>query len=148
MNVFAVTSKNAADLPESIRKTTLDGLFGVSDILTLHCPLTPDTREMINRETIAKMRPGTILINVSRGALVNEQDVAEALESGRLGAYGADVMCEEPPAKTSPLFTQPNAYITPHVAWATVEARTRLMQIAVENIRAFLNGTPQNVVNP
>ena len=143
-----MTSKNAADLPESIRKTTLDGLFGVSDILTLHCPLTPDTREMINRETIAKMRPGTILINVSRGALVNEQDVAEALESGRLGAYGADVMCEEPPAKTSPLFTQPNAYITPHVAWATVEARTRLMQIAVENIRAFLNGTPQNVVNP
>ena len=103
---------------------------------------------MINRETIAKMRPGMILINVSRGALVNEQDVAEALESGRLGAYGADVMCEEPPAKTSPLFTQPNAYITPHVAWATVEARTRLMQIAVENIRAFLNGTPQNVVNP
>ena len=148
MNVFAVTSKNAADLPESIRKTTLDGLFGVSDILTLHCPLTPDTREMINRETIAKRRPGMILINVSRGALVNEQDVAEALESGRLGAYGADVMCEEPPAKTSPLFTQPNAYITPHVAWATVEARTRLMQIAVENIRAFLNGTPQNVVNP
>ena len=148
MNVFAYTSKNAADLPASIRKTTLDGLFAASDILSLHCPLTADTREMINKETLAKMRPGTILINVSRGALVNEQDVAEALESGQLGAYGADVMCEEPPAKTNPLFAQPHAYITPHIAWATVEARTRLMQIAAENIRAFINGAPQNVVNP
>lgn len=148
MNVFAYTSKNAADLPASIRKTTLDGLFAASDILSLHCPLTADTREMINKETLAKMRPGTILINVSRGALVNEQDVAEALESGQLGAYGADVMCEEPPAKTNPLFAQPHAYITPHIAWATVEARTRLMQIAAENIRAFINGEPQNVVNP
>lgn len=148
MNVFAYTSKNAADLPSSIRKTTLDGLFAASDILSLHCPLTADTREMINKETLAKMRPGTILINVSRGALVNEQDVAEALESGQLGAYGADVMCEEPPAKTNPLFAQPHAYITPHIAWATVEARTRLMQIAAENIRAFINGAPQNVVNP
>ncbi len=148
MNVFAYTSKNAADLPASIRKTTLDGLFAASDILSLHCPLTADTREMINKETLAKMRPGTILINVSRGALVNEQDVAEALESGQLGAYGADVMCEEPPAKTNPLFAQPHAYITPHIAWATVEARMRLMQIAAENIRAFINGEPQNVVNP
>lgn len=148
MNVFAYTSKNAADLPASIRKTTLDGLFAASDILSLHCPLTADTREMINKETLAKMRPGTILINVSRGALVNEQDVAEALESGQLGAYGADVMCEEPPAKTNPLFAQPHAYITPHIAWATVEARMRLMQIAAENIRAFINGAPQNVVNP
>lgn len=148
MNVFAYTSKNAADLPASIRKTTLDGLFAASDILSLHCPLTADTREMINKETLAKMRPGTILINVSRGALVNEQDVAEALESGQLGAYGADVMCEEPPAKTNPLFAQPHAYITPHIAWATVEARTRLMQIAAGNIRAFINGEPQNVVNP
>ena len=148
MNVFAYTSKNAADLPASIRKTTLDGLFAASDILSLHCPLTADTREMINKETLAKMRPGTILINVSRGALVNEQDVAEALESGQLGAYGADVMCEEPPAKTNPLFAQPHAYITPHIAWATVEARTRLIQIAAENIRAFINGEPQNVVNP
>ena len=148
MNVFAYTSKNAADLPVSIRKTTLDGLFAASDILSLHCPLTADTREMINKETLAKMRPGTILINVSRGALVNEQDVAEALESGQLGAYGADVMCEEPPAKTNPLFAQPHAYITPHIAWATVEARMRLMQIAAENIRAFINGEPQNVVNP
>lgn len=148
MNVFAYTSKNAADLPASIRKTTLDGLFAASDILSLHCPLTADTRGMINKETLAKMRPGTILINVSRGALVNEQDVAEALESGQLGAYGADVMCEEPPAKTNPLFAQPHAYITPHIAWATVEARMRLMQIAAENIRAFINGEPQNVVNP
>ena len=148
MNVFAYTSKNAADLPASIRKTTLDGLFAASDILSLHCPLTADTREMINKEMLAKMRPGTILINVSRGALVNEQDVAEALESGQLGAYGADVMCEEPPAKTNPLFAQPHAYITPHIAWATVEARMRLMQIAAENIRAFINGEPQNVVNP
>lgn len=146
MDVFAYTSKNAADLPAGINKTTLDGLLGISDIITLHCPLTPSTRELINKESIKKMRRGAILINTGRGPLVNEADVAEALQEGRLGAYGADVMCSEPPAADNPLFAQPNAYITPHIAWATVEARERLMAIAVSNLKAFVSGNPVNVV--
>lgn len=146
MDVFAYTSKNAADLPAGINKTTLGGLLGISDIITLHCPLTPSTRELINKESIKKMRRGAILINTGRGPLVNEADVAEALQEGKLGAYGADVMCSEPPAADNPLFAQPNAYITPHIAWATVEARERLMAIAVNNLKAFVSGNPVNVV--
>lgn len=146
MDVFAYTSKNAADLPTGINKTTLDGLLGISDVITLHCPLTPSTREIINKESIKKMRRGAILINTGRGPLVNEADVAEALQEGQLEAYGADVMCSEPPAADNPLFAQPNAYITPHIAWATVEARERLMAIAVSNLKAFVSGNPVNVV--
>jgi glycerate dehydrogenase len=146
MDVFALTSKNSADLPDGIQKTTLDGLLAVSDILTLHCPLTDSTREMINRDTLAKMKPSAILINTGRGPLVNEQDVADALAEGRLAAYGADVMCSEPPRADNPLLLQPNAFITPHVAWATREARERLMAIAVDNVKAFVEGHPQNVV--
>ena len=147
MKVFAYTSKNATDLPEGIQKTTLDGLFGVSDILTLHCPLTDATHEMINKESLGKMKPGAILINTGRGPLVNEQDVAEALHSGQLRAYVADVMCQEPPQADHPLLAEPNAFITPHVAWATYEARVRLMDIAVANVKAFIDGAPVNVVN-
>lgn len=147
MDVFAVTSKHRADLPEGIRKTTLDGLLATSDILSLHCPLNRETREMINAESLKKMKRGAILINTGRGPLVNESDVAEALKSGLLGAYGADVMCQEPPMADNPLFSAPNAFITPHIAWATYEARTRLMQIAVDNVKAFINGKPINVVN-
>lgn len=147
MKVFAYTSKNATDLPEGIQKTTLDGLFGVSDILTLHCPLTDATHEMINKESLGKMKPGAILINTGRGPLVNERDVAEALHSGQLRAYGADVMCQEPPQADHPLLAEPNAFITPHVAWATYEARVRLMDIAVANVKAFIDGAPVNVVN-
>ena len=146
MDVFALTGKNAADLPEGITKTTFEGLLGASDIITLHCPLTPTTRELINKDSIRKMRRGAILINTGRGPLVNEGDVAEALQSGQLGAYGADVMCSEPPTAHNPLFAQPNAHITPHIAWATVEARERLMRIAVDNLKAFVSGNPINVV--
>ena len=147
MKVFAYTSKNATDLPEGIQKTTLDGLFGVSDILTLHCPLTDATHEMINKESLGKMKPGAILINTGRGPLVNERDVAEALHSGQLRAYGADVMCQEPPQADHPLLAERHAFITPHVAWATYEARVRLMDIAVANVKAFIDGAPVNVVN-
>lgn len=147
MDVFAYTSKNAADLPEGIQKTTLDGLFGVSDILTLHCPLNEDTKELINKVTLAKMKRGAVLINTGRGPLVNEYDVAKALESGQLGGYGADVLCEEPPKADNPLLSAPNAFITPHIAWATLEARRRLVDIAIENIKSFVNGEPVNVVN-
>lgn len=147
MDIFAVTSKNSADLPECIQKTTLDGLLAVSDILTLHCPLTPDTREIINKASLAKMRQGAILINTSRGPLVNECDVADALHSGRLAGYGADVMCSEPPAADNPLLKEPNAFLTPHIAWATFEARERLVSVATDNLKAFLAGKPQNVVS-
>lgn len=148
MDVFAFTSKNSIDLPDYIQKTTLEGLFGVSDILTLHCPLTPDTHELINARTLARMKRGALLVNTGRGPLVNEADVAEALASGQLGGYGADVMCSEPPAADNPLFAQPNAFITPHIAWASVEARQRLLNATFDNIRAFQNGHPKNVVNP
>lgn len=147
MDVFACTSKNASELPEGIQKTTLEGLLGISDILTLHCPLTDSTREIINKESLAKMKQGAILINTGRGSLVNEQDVAEALHSGQLGAYGADVMCQEPPEADNPLLSAPNAFLTPHVAWATYEARVRLMDIATANVKAFIEGKPVNVVN-
>lgn len=147
MDVFALTSKDATSLPEGIQKTTLEGILGASDIISLHCPLTNSTREIINAESLAKMRKGTILVNTGRGPLVNEADVAAALHTGQLAAYCADVMCSEPPSFDTPLFQEPNAFITPHVAWATVEARLRLMDIAEGNIKAFLSGNPVNVVN-
>ncbi len=147
MDVFAFTSRNSASLPQGIQKTTLDGLLSASDILTLHCPLTEATREMINRDSIAKMKHGAILINTGRGPLVNESDVAEALKSGHLAAYGADVMCSEPPSADNPLFGAPNAFITPHIAWATYEARVRLLNTAAGNIAAFMNDNPVNVVS-
>lgn len=147
MNVLAYTSKSPDQLPEWIRKTTLDGLLGASDVVSLHCPLTDTTRELMNNASIEKMRDGAILINTGRGPLVNEADVADALVSGKLGAYCADVLSSEPPSASNPLIGVPNAFITPHVAWATLEARLRLMDIAVCNIKSFLAGSPTNVVN-
>lgn len=147
MDVYAYTSKSSNDLPAGIQKTAIDGLLSVSDILTLHCPLTSETRELINKESLKKMKHGALLINTGRGQLVNEQDVAEALNSGQLGGYGADVMCDEPPLVDNPLFAQPNAFITPHVAWATIEARTRLMNILEENLKSYIGGSPKNIVN-
>ncbi len=147
MDVFAFTSKNSADLPEGIQKTTLDGLFAVSDIVSLHCPLTADTRHLINRESLEKMKEGSILINTGRGPLVDEEAVAEALASGHLGGYGADVMIDEPPSPNNPLLAQRNAFITPHIAWATREARQRLMDICVRNVKAFIEGKRLNAVN-
>lgn len=147
MDVFAYTSKNATDLPDGIRKTTIDGILGASDIISLHCPLTEATRELINKDTLARMRRGAILVNTGRGPLVNENDVADALHYGQLGAYCADVMSLEPPTADNALLHEKNAFITPHIAWATAEARMRLMKIAEDNIRSFLNGTPINVVN-
>ena len=147
MEVYAFTSKASSLLPEGIQKTTFEGLLSVSDILSLHCPLNRSTREMVNASSLAKMKEGALLINTGRGPLVNEADVAEALRSGHLGGYGADVMCQEPPAEDNPLFSAPNAYITPHIAWATFEARKRLIAIAVGNVKAFIDGNPVNVVN-
>lgn len=148
MDVFAYTSRNSASLPPGIQKATFMGLLGISDILTLHCPLTEKTYNMINRETISYMKRGALLINTRRGPLVDENAVAEALENGQLGGYGADVMVEEPPRADNPLFTAPNAYITPHIAWASTSARKRLVSIAVANLKAFADGSPVNVINP
>lgn len=146
MDVFACTSKNSADLPQGIMKTTFDGLLSVADIITLHCPLTPDTYHKVNGETLKHIKPGAILINTGRGPLVDELAVAEALKSGQLGAYGADVMEQEPPAAGNPLLDCDYAYITPHVAWATFEARQRLNKTAINNVRAYLSGVPTNTV--
>lgn len=146
MDVFALTSKEKDQLPAGVQKTTLEGLLGVADILTLHCPLSPDTYHLINEERLAMMREGAILINTSRGALVDEQAVANALESGRLQAYGADVMSKEPPLADNPLLRQAHAHLTPHIAWATLEARQRLIKTGIENVKAFVEGQPQNVV--
>lgn len=147
MDVFAMTSKNSSDLPQGIQKTTFEGLLAVSDVLTLHCPLTPQTHHLIDATALSRMKPGAILINTGRGPLVDEQAVADALNEGRLLAYGADVLSVEPPAADNPLLCCPNAFLTPHIAWATKEARRRLMQIAVDNLRAYKAGKPQNVVN-
>ena len=146
MDVFALTSKEKDQLPVGVQKTTLEGLLGVSDILTLHCPLSSDTYHLINEERLAMMHEGSVLINTSRGALVDEKAVADALASGHLLAYGADVMSKEPPRADNPLLSQARAYLTPHIAWATFEARQRLMEIAVENVKAFVEGHPQNVI--
>ena len=147
MDVFACTSKNSADLPDGIQKVTFNGLLGISDILTLHCPLTLQTKEMINKDTLSQMKRGALLINTGRGALVNDKDVAQALCEGQLGGYGADVMTQEPPKPDNPLLSAPNAYLTPHIAWATLEARKRLVSIASANVAAFVQGSPKNVVS-
>ena len=144
MDVFAVTSKHRADLPQGVQKTTLEGLLSVSDVLTLHCPLTVETRHLINSDTLRKMKKGAILINTSRGALVDETALAAALNEGWIAGYGADVLSQEPPMLDNPLLACPNAFITPHIAWASVESRRRLVDTAVDNLKAFILHHPVN----
>ena len=144
MKVAVYTSKPQSDLPEGIIKVDLDQLFSTCDVVSLHCPLTPSTKEMVNAKRLNLMKPNAILINTGRGPLVNEQDLADALNEGRIMAAGIDVLSIEPAVRTNPLLSARNCFITPHIAWATKEARTRLMQIAVSNLKEFLNG---NVVN-
>ena len=146
MNVVAYTSKPADALPSYIKKRTMDELLAESDVLSLHCPLTPDTQHLINSQTLQQMKPTAILINTGRGPLVVDQDVAEALNENRLRAFCADVLTEEPPKADNPLLRCDNAYITPHIAWASCEARVRLMDVAISNVQAFVAGKPQNMV--
>lgn len=146
MDVYAYTSKSPFQLPPEIKKTELDDLFATCDIISLHCPLTPSTREMVNAARLKLMKPTAILINTGRGPLVNEQDLADALNNGTILAAGMDVLSQEPPRTDNPLLTAKNCYITPHIAWASAEARQRLMQTMLDNVKAFLNGKPVNTV--
>jgi len=129
------------------RFTGLEDLLRDSDVVSLHSPLLPETQNMINARTLALMKPAAFLINTSRGPLVADRDLAEALNAGRLAGAGLDVLSEEPPGEQNPLLAAKNCLITPHMAWATYEARSRLMDTAVENIAAFVAGKPQNVVS-
>jgi glycerate dehydrogenase len=127
--------------------TGLDELFAQSDVIALHCPLFPETQGIINKTNIAKMKDGVIILNNSRGPLVAEQDLADALNSGKVYAAGLDVVSSEPVKGDNPLLTAKNCIITPHISWAPKESRKRLMDIAVENLAAFIKGSPVNVVN-
>ena len=140
MEVLLYTSKEQLALPQGMRKVALDELFAESDVISLHCPLTPDTKEMVNAERLKLMKPGAILVNTGRGPLVNEQDLADALNEGRIAAAGLDVLSVEPANADNPLLGAKNCFITPHIAWATKEARTRLMQIAVQNLKSYQEG--------
>ena len=142
MKVVAMTSKSADTLPEGITPAPLHDVLASADVVSLHCPLTPSTRHLINAASIAKMKPSAILINTGRGPLVDEQAVADALNDGRLAAFGADVLSQEPPRGDNPLLSARNCFLTPHIAWATLEARTRLMSTATENVRQFIAGEP------
>ena len=126
----------------------LDTLLARSDVISLHCPLFPETEKMINAQTIGKMKDGVILLNTSRGGVIDEEAVSVALRSGKIRAAAVDVVSEEPMRRENPLLTAPNCIITPHMAWAPIETRQRLLGVVAENIRGFLEGTPRNVVNP
>ena len=149
MKVAAWSSKDQDTLIAlGIEKaTSLDDLFRTADVLSLHCPLTPQTHHLVCARRLRLMKPTAILINTGRGPLINEQDLADALNEGRLYAAGLDVLDQEPPRNGSPLIGARNCHITPHIAWATQQARSRLMTIALENVEAYLSGKPQNVVN-
>lgn len=145
MDVVAYTSKRG-DLPYGIKSVSLDELFATSDVVSLHCPLTDDTRHLVNGRRLNGMKPSAIIINTGRGPLVDDAELAEALNNGVIAAYAADVLTVEPAQKDNPLIAAKNCFLTPHIAWASVEARQRLMSICVENIKAFLDGKPVNVV--
>lgn len=145
MKVLAFNPK-PKPAPTFVRFVPLETLFRESDIISLHCPLTPETRNLVNADRLAWMKPTAFLINTSRGPLVDEAALGEALNSGRIAGAGLDVLSVEPPPETNPLLHAKNCIVTPHIAWAARAARERLMKTAVENIRAFLAGKPQNVV--
>ena len=132
---------------DTCRYADLDEVLALSDVIALHCPLTADTEKMINAKTIRKMKDGVIVINNSRGALVDEEALCEALRSGKVAGAGLDVVSMEPIRPDNLLLQAPNCLITPHISWASKESRARLMHIAAENLRAFLAGEPQNVVS-
>jgi glycerate dehydrogenase len=146
MQILAHRRSGSGAIDEGGRYTDLDTLFRESDVVSLHCPLTPETKEMVNAERLARMKPTAFLINTARGGLVNEADLAAALDAGTIAGAGLDVLTVEPPPASNPLLSAKNCIITPHIAWATRNARRRLLDVTATNIRAFLAGKPQNVV--
>lgn len=143
-----VTARHEKPVPEGARFVSLPELLAQSDIVSLHCPQTAENARMIDAGALAQMKDGAILLNTARGGLLDEQAVADALRSGKLLAAGMDVVSAEPIRADNPLLTAPNCFLTPHIAWAPLETRRRLQAISAENLRAFLAGKPQNVVNP
>ena len=148
MNVMAA-SRHHTDHSgrNNFRWAETKDVFEQADVVTIHCPLLPETKGLINAENLKRMKSTAFLINTSRGPIVVEQDLADALNNGIIAGAGIDVLSIEPPAKDNPLFKARNCLITPHIAWATKEARVRLMDIAIDNVAAFINGKPANVVN-
>lgn len=144
MRVMAYTSKSQESLPEGIIKGSLDEMFATSDVVSLHCPLTPDTKHIVNAARLATMKPSAIVINTGRGPLVNEQDLADALNNGTIAAAAVDVLSTEPPAADNPLLSARNCHITPHIAWASQAARARLIDTLTSNLKGYISG---NVVN-
>jgi glycerate dehydrogenase len=146
MNVLAMTEP-AVPVPDYVRLVDLDTLFRESDVVTLHCPLTPATDRLVNRERLEKMKPAAFLINTGRGPLVDEEALASALREERIAGAGLDVLCREPPPEDHPLTQLKNCFVTPHIAWATASSRRRLLDSVIDNVAAFLAGQPQNQVN-
>jgi glycerate dehydrogenase len=147
MNVLAHDPSHTGDIPRGVRMTSLDEVFALCDVLTLHCPLTPSTRGIVNRERLAMMKPTSFLINTSRGPLVDEDALAETLNAGAIAGAGLDVLSLEPPPADNPLLREMNCFITPHFAWASTAARRRLITEVAENLAAFTRGERRNVVN-
>lgn len=148
MKVLAYSPRPKTHLEkENLKCSDLETLFKTSDVISLHCPMLPETRHIINKDTLKKMKDGVILINTSRGPLVNEQDLADALNAGKIYAAGIDVVSAEPIQSDNPLLTAKNCFITPHIGWAPKETRIRLMQMAVDNLKAFSEGKIINAVN-
>lgn len=147
LQLCAVSSKPADQLPADVSRVTIDEAFATCDIVSLNCPLTPTNRQFVNADLLAKAKPGLILVNTARGGLIDEEAVCEALTTQRLGAYAADVLTEEPPSASCKLLKAPRVYVTPHIAWDTPDARTRIMHILADNIKAYADGKPANVVN-
>ncbi len=145
MTVIA-TDPTATDPPEDVTMVDLDELFASSDVVSLHCPLTDDNHGLVNAKRLARMKPGSFLVNTARGGLVDEAALAEALQNGPLAGAGLDVLNDEPPTPDSPLYRIPNCFITPHIAWATRSARARLMTTAVDNVASWLQGKPRHVI--
>ena len=147
MNVIAYRKNPGKSENNGITMVSLDALFEDSDVISLHCPLTEETRELINTTRLGQMKSSAFLLNTGRGPLINEQDLANALQNGTIAGAGLDVLSTEPPAADNPLLSAPNCIITPHIAWASFEARKRLLQMVADNIAAFINGNPANVVS-
>ncbi len=145
MNVLAC-SRSIPESMEGVEICSLDEIYVRADVISLHCPLTSENEKMINSESISKMKDGVIMLNTARGPLVDEAALAAALKSGKVSAAGLDVLEKEPPAKDCPIIGVPGAVITPHIGWAPLETRQRLLNTAVENLRCFLKGEPQNIV--